>query len=144
MASSFLDYLLSENTSLPEQLLAQANALQLGDVIERVKALQKRTKLTMYTHGHLSTLETADLYRDITSNIFTPDMTLNLSDIQSLPQLAASLQANSLTSDWEWKSRARRLTEPHTRIVLPALNPADPNSALITYFQVSLRYSLVL
>ena len=165
--------------------------MRYEDVLDRVNAIHKHTKVTVYTHGDVEKEDSLRLYDEIVNSIQSSQKAaierVGLAeDKTSLCVLAVSPTADAvgldpallvkdmtelidkphynaptttstgsevahkpdvsgmLTPEYEWKSRSRLLTEPHTRVLLPAFNPNDANSALVTYFQVSFLYKTLL
>jgi len=105
----------------------------------------------MYAHGDISKESTIELYDDLSKNVFQTGRQFDATKlIQDMKHMRRQSFAGSnldnidddgsfLTSSYEHKARTRILQQPHTRVTLPAQNAADPNSALIAYFQVGPR-----
>ena len=188
LADGLLSYLLTEGSRLPADNIKATEAMRYEDVLDRVSAIHKHTKVTVYTHGDVEKEDSLRLYDELVNSIQSSqkaaiERVLESEDKSSLSTLSVSstgavgldpallikdmtqlidkpyytaptattgaggngaakkLEVSSmLTPEYEWKSRGRLLTEPHTRVLLPAFNPNDANSALVTYFQVSFLY----
>lgn len=144
LADGFLSFILSEYGRLPEDNLKLAREITLPDVIRRAQTIHSHTKFVMYAHGDISKDTAVELYDDLTKNVFHTERQFKPSQlIQDMKEMGRQqgLDDNNdfLTPSYELKARTRILQQPHTRVMLPAQNAADPNSALITYFQVGLR-----
>ena len=193
LADGLLSYLLTEGSRLPADNIKATEAMWYEDVLDRVNAIHKHTKVTMYTHGDVEKEDSLRLYDEIVNSIQSSqraaiermresedkttlgalavsptdgavglDPALLLKDMTQLidkpysshnaPTATSTSSVGThkpdfttmLTPEYEWKSRSRLLTEPHTRVLLPAFNPNDANSALVTYFQVSFIYKTLL
>lgn len=145
LADGFLSYVLSEGGRLPDESLKLAREITLADVIRRAKAIHFQTKFVMYAHGDLPQEAAVELYDDLTKNVFRTQQKFNstklVDDIKEMRVQQGQIDVTDdfLTPSYELKGRTRVLQQPHTRVILPALNPTDPNSALIVYFQVERR-----
>ena len=164
-ADTVLNYILEENVKLPSEVLTLTQTVEKQHVLDRVSVLRNKTKTIMYVHGDLNQDEAVDLYRELDSLYLgsSPQPSVfNITEFQRIQSLGhgnkntnalndeslkfQNIKLNTVTPPpaevmYEVPARARVLTSPgHARVILPAFNPSDANSALITYFQVHAYY----
>lgn len=113
-----------------DEKVKAAQAVTLPDLCSRVDLLSPsatgRSDLesgprVMYVHGHMSADSALDLFSQL-----SPEQTL-----------AEEEKIKGSPIHVHKASRATVLPQGGTSLLLPAFNPADKNSALISHFQVS-------
>lgn len=134
-----LRYLLQEGTWLPQDRLKACEAIDVAYFHHRVANTLQFDRAVSYTHGDCA-LETAiHSHRQVRTNTNAANVKYDRGDHlmrgESQTLGAVRAEGEKLCVDGE---RSRLLPRgTHKVVALPAFNNEDPNSALVTFMQVS-------
>jgi secreted Zn-dependent insulinase-like peptidase len=119
-ASTLLTYLMNEHSQLPGDMLALTEATTLSDFRQRLKEAFQYSHITTYSHGDVTADDALKMHSAVKDNI------------------VSTVKSNGNDNNKDVLDKARLLpVREHAVLILPAFNSEDPNSALITHFQVS-------
>lgn len=119
-----LAVLLQDHTWFPEEKLEFAEAVDIPTIRHyTVHMLEHLTRVTFYCHGDTLQEKASQLYSNLVSSV--------------IPNYDETSNTSARREDQVKLQRARLLPQgPGVAFMLPALNPRDANSALISHFQV--------
>ncbi len=114
---------MSEHSQLPGDLLALTEATTLSDFRQRLREAFQYSHITTYSHGDVTADDALRMHIAVKDHIVS--------------SVKGGEQGGKDVLD---KARLLPVRE-HAVLALPAFNDEDPNSALITHFQVGLFLS---
>ena len=112
-------YLLQEGTWLPQDRLAACEAIDLDYFHRRVAELLHFQRVLSYAHGSCDLPAAVGTHLQVKANMKVPD-----SEASALPRETAGERSKLIPRG------------THQVYALQAFNQEDPNSALVTFFQV--------
>lgn len=144
---SLLRYLLHEGTWLPQDRLQACEAIDTAYFQHRVASVLQFDNVLSYAHGDCSAETALRCHRTVAANV----RAMNAGGVctgaentsaSSDPELSVTATATAPPVREVPSERSRLLQAgDHHVVALPAQNKDDPNSALLTFFQVDCRAS---